>query len=164
MATWPTPRVWVAGERVGASKMNEISTALSLLQIPVGGIIELKVATNPATLLGYGTWASYGPGMTTVGIDPAQIEFDTVDKEGGAKTHALTSAENGTHTHTQNAHNHELGELWHIAAGTSAWVYSTFLPGSASQNTTAVNQNSGSGSPHNNLQPYKVVYRWVRTA
>jgi hypothetical protein len=30
-STWPTPRVWTAGERVSASKMNEISTALSVL-------------------------------------------------------------------------------------------------------------------------------------
>ncbi len=31
MATWVTPRVWVAGERVSASKMNEISTDLGIL-------------------------------------------------------------------------------------------------------------------------------------
>jgi hypothetical protein len=30
-STWVAPRVWVAGERVGASKMNEISTALGIL-------------------------------------------------------------------------------------------------------------------------------------
>lgn len=30
-STWPTPRVWTAGERVSASKMNEISTALGVL-------------------------------------------------------------------------------------------------------------------------------------
>lgn len=30
-STWPTPRVWTAGERVSASKMNEISTALGIL-------------------------------------------------------------------------------------------------------------------------------------
>lgn len=30
-STWTTPRVWTAGERVGASKMNEISTALGIL-------------------------------------------------------------------------------------------------------------------------------------
>lgn len=29
--TWNDPRVWVAGERVGASKMNEISTLLRVL-------------------------------------------------------------------------------------------------------------------------------------
>lgn len=29
--TFPTPRVWTAGERVSAAKMNEISTALSVL-------------------------------------------------------------------------------------------------------------------------------------
>lgn len=31
MATWVTPRVWVAGERVSAAKMNEISTDLGIL-------------------------------------------------------------------------------------------------------------------------------------
>lgn len=30
-STWPTPRVWTAGERVSASKMNELSTAFSVL-------------------------------------------------------------------------------------------------------------------------------------
>lgn len=30
-STWPTPRVWTAGERVSASKMNELSTAFNVL-------------------------------------------------------------------------------------------------------------------------------------
>lgn len=35
--TWPTPRIWVAGERVSAVKMNEISAALNALYPFVSG-------------------------------------------------------------------------------------------------------------------------------
>lgn len=119
---------------------------------PIGTIYTSTVATNPNTLLGFGTWAAFGAGRVLVGIDATQTEFDTVEETGGEKTHALTSAENGPHTHsftrpagTQNVDS---------GAQLAAYPYT-------SGDTTG---SSGSGTPHNNLQPYVVVYRWKRTA
>jgi len=113
-------------------------------------------------------------GRVGVGYDPSQAEFNTVGETGGAKTHTLTGAENGAHNHTQDAHSHGFspGTHYHsggadfssfngLASGTNYPIptpattngNSTFV--SASVNSaTATNQDSGSGAPHNNLQPY----------
>jgi hypothetical protein len=58
---------------------------------PVGSVFISVVSTNPNTLLGGGTWAAFGAGRVLVGIDAGQTEFDTVEENGGAKTHTLTS-------------------------------------------------------------------------
>lgn len=73
---------------------------------PVGSIFISAVSTNPATLLGFGTWVAFATGRTIVGIDAGQTEFDTVEETGGSKTHTLSTAEMPSHTHTQDSHNH----------------------------------------------------------
>ena len=73
---------------------------------PVGSVFISVVATDPATLLGYGTWSAFAAGRVLVGLDAGQTEFDTVEETGGAKTHTLTSAEMPAHTHVQDAHTH----------------------------------------------------------
>jgi len=137
------------------------------------------MSTNPATLLGYGTWEAFGSGRTLVGIDAGQTEFDVVEETGGAKTHSLTTAEMPSHTHTQDAHTHTQNAHTHNV-GSAADVLSTTGAGNSfsgntssvtsgsttatNQNTAATNQNTGGGGAHNNLQPYVVVYFWKRTA
>jgi microcystin-dependent protein len=124
-------------------------TALYSLLMPVGTIYTSGVSTNPATLFGFGTWTAIA-GRVIVGIDATQTEFDTAGETGGAKTHALTSGENGPHSHpiaTATAVNAG-GDV-----GDRKWP-------SSGDNTGS----SGSGTPHNNLQPYIVKYIWERTA
>ena len=72
---------------------------------PVGDIKMTVVNTNPGTIIG-GTWVAWGTGRVPVGVDTGQIEFDTVEETGGAKTHTLTVAETPSHNHTQDAHTH----------------------------------------------------------
>jgi microcystin-dependent protein len=137
---------------------------------PVGGVFIAVVATNPATLLGYGTWVAFAAGRVLVGFDTLQTEFDTVEETGGAKTHTLQISEMPAHTHVQDAHTHTLpvgatddtaAPFDRADAGTNAsGANATTLSGS----TTAVNQSTGGGAAHNNLQPYIVVYMWKRTA
>lgn len=81
---------------------------------PVGSIYISVVSTNPATLLGVGTWTAFATGRTLVGIDAGQTEFDTVEETGGAKTHTLTESEMPSHTHIQNAHTHTQDAHTHI--------------------------------------------------
>jgi microcystin-dependent protein len=73
---------------------------------PVGSIYLSTNSTNPATSLGFGTWAAFGAGRVPVGFDAGQTEFDADEETGGAKTHTLTSGEMPSHTHVQNSHNH----------------------------------------------------------
>lgn len=119
---------------------------------PVGSVyINASVSTNPATLFGFGTWAAFGAGRVMVGLDAGQTEFDTAEETGGAKTHALTIAELAAHVHTVGA-----------GAGTagSAGTQNNIAPDGTPLTTSSV----GSGTAHNNLQPYITVYLWKRTA
>lgn len=66
---------------------------------PIGSIFMNTSATNPATLLGGGTWVRWGQGRMPVSQDPGQTEFDVAEETGGAKTHTLSVAEMPAHAH-----------------------------------------------------------------
>ena len=128
---------------------------------PVGTIREFNVATNPATLLGFGTWSAFGTGRVTVAIDAGQSEFDTNGETGGEKVHTLSVAEIPAHDHgaasfASSAHTHS------PQAGSSGWA-SGGTPMTGPSASASI-PSQGGGGAHNNLQPYIVVYRWVRTA
>lgn len=72
---------------------------------PIGSIYISTNSANPATTLGFGTWAAFGAGRVPVGFDSGQTEFDTDEETGGAKTVAAAgtnSAPNFTGTTNQN--------------------------------------------------------------
>ena len=97
------------------------------------------------------------PGRVTVGYSAGETEFNAGGKTGGAKTHALTAGENGPHDHGVSSTGTGSGTLNHnggyiAACGTSSIGWNRRTGG------------NGSGSPHNNLQPYITVFRWRRTA
>lgn len=73
---------------------------------PIGAVFIAVVSTNPATLLGYGSWAAFGAGRVMVGLDAGDTDFDAAEETGGAKTHTLSATEMPVHTHTQDAHTH----------------------------------------------------------
>jgi len=120
---------------------------------PVGSIyINATSSTNPATLLGFGTWVAFGAGKVIVGLDSGDTDFDTAEETGGAKTHTLTTSEIPSHTHTTT-----IG----VASGGSA-------PGALENRTPTggvnyTSSSTGGGQAHNNLQPYIVAYMWKRT-
>ena len=125
---------------------------------PVGSIyINASVSTNPATLLGFGTWVSFGAGRVLVGLNSADSDFNSVEETGGAKTHTLTTSELPAHSHG--------GIFPSGASGSFSQAFDVDNPGTGadlgSEKTTS---NTGSGAAHNNLQPYIVVYMWKRTA
>jgi microcystin-dependent protein len=122
---------------------------------PVGSVFIAVVATNPATLLGYGTWSAFGAGRVMVGLDAGQTEFNVVEETGGAKTHTLIEAEIPSHAHAENAPSSASGGAEKIALDTNASGSTT-----AGLNTAT----AGGGGAHNNLQPYIVCYFWKRTA
>ena len=101
-------------------------TVSSVIQAayPIGSIyINATNATNPATLLGFGTWTAFGAGRVPVGFDSGNPLFDTAEETGGSAdaivvSHdhtysATTGNQSANHTHTfsattdtQGAHNH----------------------------------------------------------
>jgi hypothetical protein len=127
---------------------------------PIGTIYENgAVATNPATLFGFGTWVAYGTGRVTVAIDAGDADFDTVDETGGEKTHQLTEAELASHDHpgvtvALKNDNPTDGERLHGGSDEA---------GTAGLWTPTVG-DAGSDTAHNNVQPYIVVYRWIRVS
>lgn len=117
---------------------------------PIGYVITLGVSTDPATLLGVGTWTQI-KGKVIVGIDDSGT-FDTLDATGGEETHTLTEAEMPAHTHTADGGT--------IGGGTTT----LFEVSVNTAGRTATTDSTGGGVAHNNLQPYIVKYVWQRTA
>jgi hypothetical protein len=136
------------------------AATINALAYPIGSVYTAIVSTNPATLLGVGTWAAFGAGRVLVGLNAADADFDTVEETGGTKTHVLTTAEMPSHKHDVNTRsgggndNQPQRELITSTNLTSATLSASTL------DTTSV----GSGDAHTIVQPYITVYFWKRTA
>jgi hypothetical protein len=63
-----------------------LNAAMLAMRLPVGAIHVSVDPTNPATTLGYGTWAAFGTGRVIVGVDVGDTDFDNVMETGGSKT------------------------------------------------------------------------------
>jgi len=142
---------------------------------PVGSIYtNASDSTNPATLLGFGTWERFGEGRVVVGVDSTDTDFDTVEKTGGEKTHTLTDAEMPSHNHTgatstDGSHNHTYSKSSSAGNGLDGTNGSadggTGTTSTNGSHSHSLNINSTGGSnAHNNLQPYITVYMWKRVA
>lgn len=162
---------------------------------PVGSIyVNANNATNPATLLGFGTWVAFGAGRVMVGLNAADPLFDTAEETGGSKdavvvshTHTGTTASSGAHTHLVVANQGNTGAPSPAtgptvtgansvsAYGWSANSESYILAGTSGPNAglssssgahthSITTDSSGSSATNANLQPYITVYMWKRTA
>lgn len=140
----------------GSITLQKLATAVKDALYPVGSIYTNATnATNPATLIGFGTWVAFGAGKVPVGIDSGDADFDTAEETGGAKTHTLTTSELPSHTHTAS--------VIRGGGGPAGADFGAKEGGPVDSNTATTN-STGSGQSHNNLQPYIVVYMWKRTA
>jgi hypothetical protein len=133
---------------------------------PVGSIyMNASDATNPATLLGFGTWVVFGAGKVPVGIDAGDTDFDAAEETGGAKTHTLTIDEIPAHTHDSNMRVEDPSNVL-VDTNLQITVANGQILDEENNNGTAstTTASTGGGNAHNNLQPYIVVYMWKRTA
>lgn len=87
-------------------------------------------------------------GRVSVGLDSNQIEFDTIGKQDGEKTHQLKIEEMPSHNHGYIRSRLFFSD----PSGQNAIAYNNNI-GSAIEATT---NNAGGGKAHNNLQPYEV--------
>lgn len=139
---------------------------------PVGSIYtNASVSTNPATLLGFGTWTAFGAGRVLVGLDAGNAAFDTLEETGGSADSIVVShTHTATSTVTDPGHTHSPGSIStaNIDSGTSDGG-SVQSPGPIPTATTGITvstsvASTGSSGTNANLQPYIVVYMWKRTA
>lgn len=139
---------------------------------PIGSIYtNASVSTNPATLLGFGTWVAFGAGRVMVGLDASNAAFDTAEETGGSAnaivvshTHTATVTDPG-HTHTQDP----ATRLYTAGGGPGSDGTGTVQTtgGTTASSVTGItvsNSTEGSSGTNANLQPYIVVYMWKRTA
>jgi hypothetical protein len=86
----------VANGGTGVTTAAAITSLVGNLLFPVGSIYTNATnATNPGTLLGFGTWTAFGAGRVMVGFDAGNALFDTAEETGGSAD-AITVS----HTHT----------------------------------------------------------------
>ena len=149
-------------------------TAALAAVYPVGSIyINATSASNPNTLLGFGTWTAFGAGRVMVGLDAADALFDTAEETGGSKdavvvshTHTATVTDPG-HTHT-SSNNNFLGNFSGGSQNLRNDVRSAgFDAVSINSNTTGIsvaNSTTGVSGTNANVQPFIVVRMWKRTA
>lgn len=130
---------------IGAASLSDV--------YPVGCIYTETTGVNPGTTFGFGTWIAFGGGRVLIGDGTSDAAY-TAGGTGGESTHILTTAELASHTHgLTNA-------LTYVATGGSN---TASAPGGTDWAFKTVTDATGSGTAHNNLQPYIVVFFWKRT-
>ena len=133
---------------------------------PVGSIYMSVNSTDPGTLFG-GTWQQI---EDTFLLSAGQTY--TAGNTGGEAAHTLSVSEMPKHSHLESAmSNYGYPNLWvgndanhpeNLYNGAGGYVSG----GTWTQATGWANETNerGSGSAHNNMPPYLVVYMWKRTA
>ena len=112
-------------------------------QLPVGSLyFNAGVNTNPATLLGYGVWASFGAGRVIIGTGTGtDTNSNTLTvaggQTGGEYTHQLTTPEMPSHTHTDSGHTHPVPLQAGGGAGGRRWCTSATGTRSSSHTQTS---------------------------
>lgn len=148
---------------------SAIAAALQLI-FPVGAIYaNASVSTNPATLLGFGTWVAIDPGQSLVGAGTGYAAGTT----GGSADATLVS-----HTHTATFTGSALPGHSHTFSGavgggggsgggdlnTSFGSTTTSSVSAGTPSGTIAVSTQGSSATGANMPPYRAVYMWRRTA
>lgn len=150
---------------------------------PVGSIYtNAAVDTNPATLLGFGTWVVFGAGRVPVGQDTSDTAFDTLQETGGSKDAIVVSH---THDFSGSAEEAALTGSWRqskpdpaptgvfsttatglagAADGSQSSGFQVTMDASHTHTLSGTVGDTGAAGTNANLQPYVVVKMWRRTA
>jgi hypothetical protein len=179
--TLPTGTIGVTQSSSDSStKLATTAFVQAVLQAlyPVGSVYSNATSsTNPATLLGFGTWTAFGAGKVMVGLDSGDATFSTVGNTGGSKDAITVShTHTATSTVTDPTHRHYVGSndstadaggnvsqefVRDAGSGNGPSTYTNYASTGISVSTT--NASTGSSGTNANLMPYVVVYMWKRT-
>lgn len=166
-----------ASSSLHAAPLQQV-TALVQAMYPVGSVyINATNSTNPATLLGFGTWVAFGAGRVPVGFDAGNSLFNAAEKTGGSADAIVVS-----HTHTFSATTSTAGDHTHSISlpfvttnqkysgggqgffGEGTGTYTTAGAGSHNHTVSGTTDANGSSGTNANLPPFITVYMWKRTA
>ena len=164
------------GATTAAGAASALQAQIGNLMYPVGSIyINATSSTNPATLLGFGTWVAFGAGRVPVSYDAGDPSFNTAEGTGGSKDAIVVShSHTATSSVTDPGHTHNVLRAEGYKAGSTQWAgngnsangtYTTATQSATtgiSVSTTVA--SAGSSGTNANLPPYIVVYMWKRTA
>jgi hypothetical protein len=145
---------------------------------PIGSLYITTENENPGSRLSVGTWTAFGAGRVMVGVGSGTDANGTVvaftdEATGGEYTHGLTEAELASHVHAmfyagiQAPGSADITTSTDIVArefddtGNNDQYVMKKASGSATVGSTST---TGSGTRHNNIQPWIGVYFWKRTA
>lgn len=136
------------------------------IEFPLGYIFEfdptgitnapdLSTAAKVHDYFGYGTWEAYGAGRVMIGVNSGHA----VGSEGGEEKHTLIITELPS----------KIGPLANIMldisnnrGGFGGPI--TSVPAGTYMSRPGPITIEGGDQPHNNMQPYRTVYRWRRIA
>lgn len=142
---------------INANNLNYNFTEILNLVYPIGrGFIDFT-DTDYSNYLGF-TWERELIGMTPIGLNVNDNDFNAIGKTGGAKTHTLTQSELPK----------ELGQALIYDSSTTEQSSSTDALTTQWTNKyrsglyNVVNENGGNA--YSILQPYQVVAYWKRIA
>jgi hypothetical protein len=173
LATDVTGTLPVANGGTGVTTAAAITALVGNLLFPVGSIYTNATnATNPGTLLGFGTWTAFGAGRVAVGFDAGNVLFDTAEETGGSADAIVVS-----HTHTATSSVTDPGHFHNIynsgSIGNNGGGQALTKQAAQNQGTTTAttgitvattNSTEGASGTNANYQPYITVYMWKRTA
>lgn len=135
---------------------------------PVGSVFTAVVDTNPATLLGYGTWSAIAAGRVLVGVDAGDPDFEVAGLTPGSKTVAAagSNAAESAHTHSVTSAvdaDSEVVDAVGLAATVNALIGPVSNP-AVTSGAGASHNHAFTGSATSVVQPSLTVYFWERTA
>jgi hypothetical protein len=161
-------------------KADAAQAAADARKTPIGGLYFSGDDVDPATTLGYGTWAAHAEGRAILGAGDNGLGGTAwaVDDERGAETHVLSASEAKAqaHGHTADAvgdHAHGTGTDLSVLNGTiqtgggstTIWIAGgaedTTGPGGA--HTPQIDASSNqTNNAHTIVQPTVAVYVYKR--
>jgi microcystin-dependent protein len=170
-----------------AGLTDAVISALMLKMYPVGSIYASTASTNPGTLFG-GTWEALPAGRVLLaqGTSTWGTTY-AAGSTGGEATHTLTIGELPSHSHgainqDSSAYTDYCFAVYRhlaldttrsqqVATSTSSNIYTICAQytasdsgGNADIGYNATTANTGSGTAHNNIQPYIAVFLWKRVS
>jgi hypothetical protein len=158
----------VANGGTGVTTAAAITNLVGNLLFPIGAIYSATVATNPGTLLGFGTWAAFSAGRVMIGQNGttfvAGATGGSADAVLPSHTHTFTGSALPGHQHTINYGTALFG------GGGSPGIQIMPRPDQINTNSVSggtpagTNSTEGVSATNANLPPYIVVYMWQRTA